>query len=61
MGFWFLRKAGSRSGALFHHDISYFDFEASIWVRWLRMVSVTKLEGIAWVKGSHLKNGKTRI
>jgi len=25
------------------------------------MVSVTKLEGIAWVKGSHLKNGKRRI
>jgi len=44
---------------IFH--ISYFDFEASIWVRWLRMVSVTELEGIAWVKGSHLKNGKTRI
>jgi len=59
MGFWFLRKAGSRFGALFHRHISY--FEASIWVPWLWMVSVTKLEGIAWVKGSYLKNGKRRI
>ena len=24
---WFLREAGSKSGAPFHHDISYFDFE----------------------------------
>ena len=32
---WFLREAGSKSGAPFHHDISYFDFEGSMCVLWL--------------------------
>ena len=53
---WFFREAGSKSGAPFHHDISYFDFEGSICVLWLPLDSVKKHEGIAWIKGSHLWN-----
>lgn len=52
---WFFREAGSKSGAPFHHDISYFDFEGSMCVLWLPLTPVTK-EGIAWIKGSHLWN-----
>ena len=51
---WFFREAGSKSGAPFHHDISYFDFEGSMCVLWLPLESVSKEEGIAWIKGSHL-------
>ena len=53
---WFFREAGSKSGAPFHHDISYFDFEGSMCVLWLPLTPVTKKEGIAWIKGSHLWN-----
>tara|TARA_B110001469_G_scaffold40050_1_gene39684 strand:+ start:597 stop:1442 length:846 start_codon:yes stop_codon:yes gene_type:complete len=53
---WFFREAGSKSGAPFHHDISYFDFEGSMFVLWLPLASVKRHEGIAWVKGSHLWN-----
>ena len=53
---WFFREAGSKSGAPFHHDISYFDFEGSMCVLWLPLASVKRHEGIAWVKGSHLWN-----
>ena len=51
---WFLREAGSKSGAPFHHDISYFDFEGSMCVLWLPLEPVPKEEAIAWIKGSHL-------
>ena len=51
---WFLREAGSKSGAPFHHDISYFDFDGSMCVLWLPLEPVKKEEGIAWIKGSHL-------
>jgi len=51
---WFLREAGSKSGAPFHHDISYFDFDGSMCVLWLPLESVPKDEAIAWIKGSHL-------
>jgi len=53
---WFIREAGSKSGAPFYHDISYFDFEGSKCVLWLPLASVKKQEGIAWIKGSHLWN-----
>ena len=53
---WFFREAGSKSGAPFHHDISYFDFEGSMCVLWLPLTPVAKKEGIAWIKGSHLWN-----
>jgi ectoine hydroxylase-related dioxygenase (phytanoyl-CoA dioxygenase family) len=53
---WFFREAGSKTGAPFHHDISYFDFEGSMCVLWLPLESVKKEEGIAWIKGSHLWN-----
>ena len=51
---WFLREAGSKSGAPFHHDISYFDFDGSMCVLWLPLEPINKEEGIAWIKGSHL-------
>jgi len=53
---WFFREAGSKSMPPFHHDISYFDFEGSMCVLWIPLESVTKEDGIAWVKGSHLWN-----
>ena len=51
---WFYREAGSKSRAPFHHDITYFDFEGSMCVLWLPLEPVSKEEGIAWIKGSHL-------
>ena len=53
---WFYREAGSKSRAPFHHDITYFDFEGSMCVLWLPLEPVSKEEGIAWIKGSHLWN-----
>ena len=53
---WFYREAGSQSRAPFHHDITYFDFEGSMCVLWLPLEPVSKEEGIAWIKGSHLWN-----
>ena len=51
---WFFREAGSKSGAPFHHDISYFDFDGSMCGLWLPLGTVPKEEAIAWIKGSHL-------
>ena len=51
---WVYREAGSKSRAPFHHDITYFDFEGSMCVLWLPLEPVSKEEGIAWIKGSHL-------
>ena len=53
---WFYREAGSKSKPPFHHDISYFDFEGEMCVLWIPLEKVTKEDGIAWVKGSHLWN-----
>ena len=53
---WFLREAGSKSAAPFHHDITYFDIEGTMCVLWLPLEPLKKKEGIAWVKGSHLWN-----
>ncbi|WP_425091619.1 phytanoyl-CoA dioxygenase family protein [Tropicimonas sp. S265A] len=51
---WFLREAGSKSRPPFHQDLSYFDFEGTMCVLWLPLEPVTKENGIAFVKGSHL-------
>ena len=53
---WFLREAGSKSAAPFHHDITYFDIGGTMCVLWLPLEPLKKKEGIAWVKGSHLWN-----
>ena len=53
---WFLREAGSKSAAPFHHDITYFDIEGTMCVLWLPLEPLKKNEGITWVKGSHLWN-----
>jgi len=51
---WFLREAGSTSRPPFHQDLSYFDFEGTMCVLWLPLEPVSKENGIAFVKGSHL-------
>ena len=51
---WFLREAGSTSRPPFHQDLAYFDFEGSMCVLWLPLEPVTKANGIAFVRGSHL-------
>ena len=53
---WFLREAGSKSAAPFHHDITYFDIEGTMCVLWLPLEPTGRDEGVAWVKGSHLWN-----
>ncbi|MEO1733252.1 MAG: phytanoyl-CoA dioxygenase family protein [Pseudomonadota bacterium] len=53
---WFLREAGSTSRPPFHQDLAYFDFEGTMCVLWLPLEPVTKDNGIAFVKGSHLWN-----
>ena len=51
---WFLREAGSRSRPPFHQDLAYFDFEGTMCVLWLPLEPVTRENGIAFVRGSHL-------
>ena len=51
---WFMREAGSSSRPPFHQDLAYFDFEGSMCVLWLPLEPVTKENGIAFVRGSHL-------
>ncbi|MEN0087085.1 MAG: phytanoyl-CoA dioxygenase family protein [Pseudomonadota bacterium] len=53
---WFLREAGSSSRPPFHQDLSYFDFEGTMCVLWLPLEPVSKDNGIAFVRGSHLYN-----
>ena len=51
---WFLREAGSTSRPPFHQDLAYFDFTGTMCVLWLPLEPVTKENGIAFVRGSHL-------
>lgn len=51
---WLLREAGSTSRPPFHQDLAYFDFEGTMCVLWMPLEPVTKQNGIAFVKGSHL-------
>ena len=51
---WFLREAGSTSRPPFHQDLAYFDFEGTMCVLWLPLEPVTRENGIAFVRGSHL-------
>ncbi len=51
---WFMREAGSTSRPPFHQDLAYFDFTGTMCVLWLPLEPVTKENGIAFVKGSHL-------
>ncbi len=53
---WFMREAGSSSRPPFHQDLAYFDFEGTMCVLWLPLEPVTRDNGIAFVKGSHLWN-----
>ena len=47
---WFFREAGSKSGAPFHHDISYFDFEGFMCVLWLLLASVKSKRALLGLK-----------
>ena len=49
-----MREAGSTSRPPFHQDLAYFDFEGTMCVLWLPLEPVTKENGIAFVRGSHL-------
>lgn len=49
-----LREAGSTSRPPFHRDLSYFDFEGSMCGLRLPLEPVSKDDGIAFVRGSHL-------
>jgi hypothetical protein len=51
---WFLREAGSASRPPFHQDLAYFDFEGTMCVLWLPLEPVSKENGIAFIRGSHL-------
>ena len=51
---WFLREAGSTSRPPFHQDLAYFDFEGTMCVLWLPLEPVSRENGIAFVRGSHL-------
>ena len=53
---WFLREAGSASRPPFHQDLAYFDFDGTMCVLWLPLEPVSKANGIAFVRGSHLMN-----
>ena len=51
---WFLREAGSTSRPPVHQDLAYFDFNGTMCVLWLPLEPVSRENGIAFVKGSHL-------
>ncbi len=50
---WFLREAGARSAAPWHHDEPYFDFEGSLCVIWIPLESAPREDGLTFVRGSH--------
>lgn len=51
---WFVREAGAKCGAPWHHDISYFDFEGTMGVLWIPLENQNS--SIEFVRGSHLWN-----
>lgn len=53
---WFLREAGTKARAPWHHDISYFDFDGSMCVVWVPLEAIDKKDCIELVRGSHLWN-----
>ena len=50
---WFVREAGCRARAPWHHDISYFDFDGRMCVFWIPLEVSRRSEGIEFVRGSH--------
>ena len=53
---WFLREAGTKARAPWHHDISYFDFDGTMCVVWIPLEAIGKQDCIELVRGSHLWN-----
>jgi len=50
---WFVREAGCTSGAPWHHDEPYFDFEGHMCIVWMPLESVSAREGLTFIRGSH--------
>lgn len=51
---WFLREAGATSGAPWHHDEPYFDFEGGRkCVFWYPLEPASRDEGLTFIGGSH--------
>ncbi len=46
---WFLREAGARSAAPWHHDEPYFDFEGSLCVIWIPLESAPREDGLTFI------------
>ena len=53
---WFMREAGSCSGAPWHHDEPYFDFEGSLCIVWFPLEAAPVEDGLTFVRGSHRWN-----
>jgi ectoine hydroxylase-related dioxygenase (phytanoyl-CoA dioxygenase family) len=51
---WFVREAGSKARAPWHHDIAYFDFAGAMCVLWLPLEDTAADECLSFVRGSHL-------
>jgi hypothetical protein len=50
---WFMQEAGATSGAPWHHDEPYFDFEGAMCIVWIPLESVSADQGLTFVAGSH--------
>jgi len=50
---WFLREAGATTGAPWHHDEPYFDFEGRLCILWFALEPVSAEEGLCFIAGSH--------
>lgn len=50
---WFMREKGATNGAPWHHDEPYFDFEGRMCILWMPMETVSREDGLTFVKGSH--------
>ena len=50
---WFMRESGSASGAPWHHDEPYFDFEGRMCIVWMPLEAVSAGQGLTFVRGSH--------
>lgn len=50
---WFMREAGCTSGAPWHHDEPYFDFEGQMCIVWVPLEGLSAQDGLTFVRGSH--------
>lgn len=50
---WFVREAGARDSAPWHHDEPYFDFSGAMCIVWIPLEPVKAPFGLEFVLGSH--------